>query len=67
MKTDDELNFLDECEAIESNTSHLEVEVALGACQIHSTPQHSGKSVCHSVTFQYTSSFFVSQQPGDRT
>ena len=57
MKTDDELNFLDEREAIESYTFHLVVEGALGACQIHSTPQHDGKSVCHSVSFHYTSSF----------
>ena len=57
MKTDDELNFLDEREAIECNTSHLVVEGVLGARQIYSTPRHGGKSVCHSVSFHYTSSF----------
>ena len=62
IKTGDELNFLDEREAIESNTSHLVVGGALGARQMHLTPQHGRKSVCHSVSFHYTTSFLVSQQ-----
>ena len=62
IKADDELNFLDEREAIESNTSHLVVGGALGARQMHLTPQHGRKSVCHSVSFHYTTSFLVSQQ-----
>ena len=62
IKTDDELNFLDEREAIESNTSHLVVGGALGARQMHLTPQHGRKSVCHSVSFHCTTSFLVSQQ-----
>ena len=35
---------------------------ALGARQMHLTPQHGRKSVCHSVSFHYTTSFLVSQQ-----
>ena len=62
IKTGDELKFLDEREDIESNTSHLVVGGALGACQMHLTPQHGRKSVCHSVSFHYTTSFLVSQQ-----
>ena len=62
MKTDDELNFLDDYEAIESNTFHLAVGGALGARQMHLTPQHGRKSMCHSVSFHYTISFLVSQQ-----
>ena len=60
MKTDDELKFLDELEAIESNTLHLVVGGALGARQMHLTPHHGRKSVCHSVSFHYTISFLVS-------
>ena len=62
IKTDDELNFLDEREDIESNTSHLVVGGALGARQMHLTPQHGRKSVYHSVSFHNTTSFLVSQQ-----
>ena len=60
MKTDDELKFLDELEAIDSNTLHLVVGGALGARQMHLTPHHGRKSVCHSVSFHYTISFLVS-------
>ena len=59
-KTDDELKFLDELEAIETNTCHLVVGGVLGARQMHSTPQHGRKSVCHSVSFHCTISFLVS-------
>ena len=62
MKTDDELKFLDELEAIESNTLHLVVGGALGARQMHLTPQHGRKSVCHSVSFHCTISFLVSHR-----
>ena len=60
MKTDDELKLLDELEAIESNTLHLVVGGALGARQMHLTPQHGRKSMCHSVSFNCTISFLVS-------
>ena len=50
----------DELGATETNTQHLVVGGALGARQMHSTPQHGRKSVCHSVSFQYTISFLVS-------
>ena len=61
MKTDDELKFLDELEAIESNTLHLVVGGALGARQMHLAPQHGRKSMCHSVSFNCTihSVFFI--------
>ena len=35
---------------------------ALGARQMHLTPQHGRKSVYHSVSFHNTTSFLVSQQ-----
>ena len=54
MKTDDELKLLDELEAIESNTLHLVVGGALGARQMHLTPHHGRKSVCHCVSFHCT-------------
>ena len=47
---------------IESNTSHLVVGGALGARQMHLTPQHGRKSVYHSVSVHNTTSFLVSQQ-----
>ena len=45
--------------AIEPKTSHLVVGGALGACQMHLTPQHGFQSVCHSVSFHYTTSLVM--------
>ena len=67
MKTDDELKFLDELEAIESNTLHLVVGGAVGARQMHLTPQHGRKSVRHSVSFHCTISFLVSHRADFRS
>ena len=63
LKTD-ELKFLDDLEAIDSNTLHLVVGEAraLGARQMHLTPHHGRKSVCHSVSFHYTTLFLVSHR-----
>ena len=47
MKTDDELKFLDELEAIESNTLHLVVEGPLGARQMHLTVNPTTWSQVH--------------------
>ena len=49
IKADDELNFPDEREASESNTSHLVVGGALGTRKMHLTTKHGHKSMCHSV------------------
>ena len=62
IKADDELNFPDEREASESNTSHLVVGGALGARKMHLIPQHGHKSMCQSVFLLHHIIFGVSTE-----
>ena len=62
IKTVDELNFLDVREAFEANTFNLVVGGALGARQMHLTPQHGRNSVHHSVSFHHTIPSLASQR-----